>query len=138
MFMAWDDSGGAARVCDLEHRGIQPCGPQPGLALVRFCGLAKLTRDPPRLVLGAAWLLILSAYPARFCYYYSRKRRPIWEEGNGMAQAENIDSGIPNFQLDNRSGRDHRSLAHLSKFTLSGAGARLLAPIPHGGAQARA
>jgi len=40
-----------------------------------------------------------------------------------MAQAENIDSGISNFQLDNRSGRDHHSLAHLSKFALSGAGA---------------
>jgi hypothetical protein len=39
-----------------------------------------------------------------------------------MVQAENIDSGISNFQLDNCSGRDHHSLAHLSKFTLSGAG----------------
>jgi folate-binding Fe-S cluster repair protein YgfZ len=35
-----------------------------------------------------------------------------------MVQAENIDSGISNFQLDNRSGRDHHSLAHLSKFPL--------------------
>jgi hypothetical protein len=81
-----------------------------------------------------AWALILSAYPARFCYYYPRKRWPIWEEGNGMVQAENIDSGIPNFQLDNRSGRDHHSLAHLSKFTLSGAVARgrTSAPGPKG------
>ena len=44
-----------------------------------------------------------------------------------MVQAENIDSGISNFQLDNCSGRDHHSLAHLPKFTLSGAGA----PAPH-------
>jgi hypothetical protein len=35
-----------------------------------------------------------------------------------MVQAENNDSGISNFQLDNCSGRDHRSLDHLSKFTL--------------------
>jgi hypothetical protein len=40
-----------------------------------------------------------------------------------MVQAENIDSGISNFQLDNCSGRDHNSLGYLSKFTLSGAGA---------------
>jgi hypothetical protein len=31
-----------------------------------------------------------------------------------MVRAENIDSRISNFQLDNRSGRDHHSLAHLS------------------------
>ena len=66
------------------------------------------------------WALLLSAYPARFCYYLSPKEVAIWEEGNGMVQAENIDSWIPNFQLDSRSGRDHHSLAHLSKFTLSG------------------
>jgi hypothetical protein len=40
-----------------------------------------------------------------------------------MVQAENNNSGLSNFQLDNCSGRDHHSLAHLSKFTLSGAGA---------------
>jgi hypothetical protein len=40
-----------------------------------------------------------------------------------MVQAENNDSGISNFQLDNCSGRDHHSLAHLPKFTLSEAGA---------------
>jgi hypothetical protein len=48
-----------------------------------------------------------------------------------MVHAENNDSGIPNFQLDNRFGRDHHSLAHLSKFTLSAAGSRLSrAPRP--------
>ena len=31
-----------------------------------------------------------------------------------MVRAENIDSRISNFQLDNRSGGDHHSLAHLS------------------------
>jgi len=31
-----------------------------------------------------------------------------------MVRAENIDSRISNLQLDNRSGRDHHSLAHLS------------------------
>jgi len=36
-----------------------------------------------------------------------------------MVQAENIDSGIPNFQLDNRFGRDYHSLAHLPKFILT-------------------
>jgi hypothetical protein len=35
-----------------------------------------------------------------------------------MVHAENIDSGISNFQLDNCSGRDHHSLAHHSKLTL--------------------
>lgn len=40
-----------------------------------------------------------------------------------MVHAENIDSGISNFQLDNRSGRDHHSLARLSKYTVSEAGA---------------
>jgi hypothetical protein len=52
-----------------------------------------------------------------------------------MVQAENIDSRISNFQLDNRPGRDHHSLAHLSKFTLSGAGAR--APVPNNKASGR-
>jgi hypothetical protein len=36
-----------------------------------------------------------------------------------MVQGENVDSGISNFQLDDCSGRDHHSLAHLSKFTLT-------------------
>ena len=40
-----------------------------------------------------------------------------------MVRAENIYSGISNFQLDDRSERDYHSLAHLSKFALSGAGA---------------
>jgi hypothetical protein len=40
-----------------------------------------------------------------------------------MVQAENIDSRCSSFQLDDRSRRDHHSLAHLSKFPLSGAGA---------------
>jgi hypothetical protein len=40
-----------------------------------------------------------------------------------MVHAENIYSGISNFQLDDRSERDYHSLAHLSKFALSGAGA---------------
>ena len=31
-----------------------------------------------------------------------------------MVRAENIDSRISNFQLDNRSGRNHHNLAHLS------------------------
>jgi hypothetical protein len=44
------------------------------------------------------------------------------EEGNGMVQAENIDSGCSSFQLDDRSRRDHHSLAHFSKSPLSGAG----------------
>jgi hypothetical protein len=43
----------------------------------------------------------------------------LWEESHGMVQAENIDSGIRNFQLDNRFGRDHHCLAHLSKFALT-------------------
>jgi hypothetical protein len=47
-----------------------------------------------------------------------------------MVQAENIDSGISNFQLDNRSRRDHHSLAHLSKFTLRGP-QRLVAAVQH-------
>jgi hypothetical protein len=37
-----------------------------------------------------------------------------------MVQAENNNSGISNFQLANCSWCDHHSLAHLSKFTLSG------------------
>jgi hypothetical protein len=52
---------------------------------------------------------------------------PIREEGNGMVQAENIDSRCSSFQLDDRSRRDHHSLAHLSKLPLSGAGT----PPPH-------
>jgi len=56
-----------------------------------------------------------------FCYY-RRKRRPTSEEGNGMVHAENIDSRYSSFQLDDCSRRDHRSLAHRSKFPLSGAG----------------
>jgi hypothetical protein len=36
-----------------------------------------------------------------------------------MVQGEDIDSGISNFQLDNRFGRNHHSLAHLSKFTVA-------------------
>jgi hypothetical protein len=43
-----------------------------------------------------------------------------------MVQAENIDSRISNFQLDNRSGRGHHSLARFSKFTLSARPARRL------------
>ena len=35
-----------------------------------------------------------------------------------MVQPENIDSGCSGFQLDDRSRRDHHSLAHLSKFPL--------------------
>ena len=37
-----------------------------------------------------------------------------------MVQAENIDSRCSSFQLDDRSRRDHHSLAHRSKFPLSG------------------
>ena len=44
----------------------------------------------------------------------------VWAK---VVQAENIQSGISNFQLDNCSGRDHNSFGCLSKFTLSGAGA---------------
>jgi hypothetical protein len=47
-----------------------------------------------------------------------------------MVQAENNDSGISNFQLDNCSGRDHHSLAHHSKFTLTGL-ERLPAAVLH-------
>ena len=36
-----------------------------------------------------------------------------------MVQAENIDSRCSSFQLDDRSRRDHHSLAHLSKLPLS-------------------
>jgi hypothetical protein len=39
-----------------------------------------------------------------------------------MVQAEIIDSRRSSFQLDDGSRCDHHSLAHLSKFTLSGAG----------------
>ncbi len=39
-----------------------------------------------------------------------------------MVQADNIDSRCSSFQLDDRSRRDHHSLAHRSKFPLSGAG----------------
>jgi hypothetical protein len=56
-----------------------------------------------------------------FCYY-RRRRRPTWEEGNGMVHAENIDSRCSSIQLDDCSRRVHRSLAHRSKFPLSGAG----------------
>jgi hypothetical protein len=38
-----------------------------------------------------------------------------------MVQAENIHSRCSSFQLDDRSWRDHHSLAHRSKFPLSGA-----------------
>jgi hypothetical protein len=67
-----------------------------------------------------------------FCYY-RRKRRPTWEEGNGVVHAENIDSRCSSFQLDDCSRRDHRSLAHRSKFPLSGAGTASAAPhrTPH-------
>jgi hypothetical protein len=47
-----------------------------------------------------------------------------------MVQADNIDSGISNSQLDNCSGRDHHSLAHLSKFKVTGP-ERLRVTIPH-------
>ena len=69
------------------------------------------------------------------CCYYRRKKRPTWEEGNGMVHAENIDSRCSSFQLDDCSRRDHRSLAHRSKFPLSGAGTpppRLIV-LPHVG-----
>jgi hypothetical protein len=65
----------------------------------------------------------LSAAPRPLLLLLSPKEAVyLGSKGNGMVQAENIDSGIPNFQLDNRFGRDHHSLAHLSKFTLSEAG----------------
>jgi hypothetical protein len=39
-----------------------------------------------------------------------------------MVQQEIIDSRCSSFQLDDRSRCDHHSLAHLSKFPLSGPG----------------
>ena len=38
-----------------------------------------------------------------------------WEEGHGMVQPENIDSGYPNFQLDTRSCGSRRDLDYLSR-----------------------
>jgi hypothetical protein len=42
-------------------------------------------------------------------------RRSSWEEGHGMVQPENIDSGYPNFQLDTRSCGSRRNLDYLSR-----------------------
>ena len=38
---------------------------------------------------------------------------------NGMVQRKNIDSGLSSFQLDDRFGRRHHTLAHLATFKLS-------------------
>jgi hypothetical protein len=118
----WRDQLYRAAVCRPERRSVT------GITRLPVCATALATSQslPQSFALRpwwTAWPLILSAYPARFCYHRPRKRRPIWEEGDGMVHAENVDSGISNFQLDNRSGRDHHSLAHLSKFELSGVGA---------------
>jgi hypothetical protein len=63
---------------------------------------------------------LVTSWPPAFAII--AERGPIWEEGHGMVQAENINSRCSSFQLADRSRRDHHSLAHSSKFPLSGTG----------------
>jgi hypothetical protein len=101
--------------------------PQLGFAQ-KLRQLCDIGRNPPRLVFGEQLAADLIGLSWPFCYY-RRKRRPTWEEGNGMVHAENIDSRCSSFQLDDCPRRDHRSLAHRSKFPLSGG--RNASAAPH-------